>query len=170
MKPDDIILGQFYVIEENTGDDNLECFLRGTNRVVKIVRRADYTSKGFIAEHYGFPINSEWIKCWVPGVGDMAEFSDNKIDWYQREFAGYLHGIMKCPMGVDNGEMGDRYRYARPVPKEAEPDRHQVPLPLTEARVKEIVEEVIDAMLSSGLDIKLKAMPFTKKLAQEQNQ
>ncbi len=148
MKPDDIILGQFYVIEENTGDEELERFLQGTNRVVKIVRRADYTSKRFIAEHYGFPINSEWIKRWVPGVGELAEFSDNKIDWYQCIFAGYSHGTMKYPMRIDGGEIGSGYKYARPVQKKATPvpDRNQTFEPAElEAMQEEAMLESIES-------------------------
>ena len=122
MKPDDIILGQFYVIDEIDNEPpNLTAFLRGTNRVVRIVSRDAHNPHRFYAEHYGYPIYSEWIKCWVPGVGELAEFSDNKIDWYQCTFAGYSHGTMKYPMRVDGGEIGNGYRYVRPVQKKAEP-------------------------------------------------
>ncbi len=160
MKPEDVVIGQRYAIIDNTGDESLERFLCGTNRVVKIVRRADYTSKRFITEHYGFPINSEWIKRWVPGVGELAEFSDNKIDWYQCIFAGYSHGTMKYPMRVDGGEIGNGYRYVRPVQKKAEPapDRNQTLTP-AEAQLMQTaaVEETIafDDDWRGAIDIKL---------------
>ena len=173
MKPDDIILGQFYVIDEIDNEPpNLTAFLRGTNRVVRIVSRDTHNPHRFYAEHYGYPIYSERIKCWVPGVGELAEFSDNGLNWSApKEFTGYITGSdIEYPFRSNHG---GGYRHARPVQKKAEPIKpacNQTPQPLTEARVKEIVEEVIDAMLSSGLDIKLKAMPFTKKLAQENQQ
>lgn len=161
MKPDDIILGQFYAIEENTSDESLEHFLRGTNRVVKIVRRADYTSKRFIAEHYGFPIASDWIKCWIPGVGELAEFSDNQVDWYLKTFAGYTLGHMRFPMKIDDG---DCYRYARPVQTESIKTKSNCtpsPLPLSRDEVKTLVRNELLTIINEGLCISARpANPF----------
>ena len=120
MKPEDVVIGQRYAIIDNTGDESLERFLRGTNRVVKIVRRADYTSKAFIAEHYGYPIYSERIKCWVPGVGELAEFSDGGNKWSgPHAFDGYL------PNGIYSFRItgGVGFKYARPVQKKATTSR-----------------------------------------------
>ena len=121
MKPDDIILGQFYVIDEIDNEPpNLTAFLRGTNRVVRIVSRDTHNPHRFYAEHYGYPIYSEWIKCWVPGVGELAEFSDNGLNWSApKEFTGYITGSdIEYPFRSNHG---GGYRHARPVQKKAEP-------------------------------------------------
>ena len=123
MKPEDVVIGQRYAIIDNTGDESLERFLCGTNRVVKVLSQDSNNIFLFYLEHYDNPVHDCWIKCWVPGVGELAEFSDGGNKWSgPHAFDGYL------PNGIYSFRItgGVGFKYARPVQKKAEPDRKAI--------------------------------------------
>jgi hypothetical protein len=155
MKHEDIVVGQFYLIEAPISmiiSPELESLLAGTNHVVKVT----YIHDAFLIciEHYPYTIHCTWIKCWVPGVGELAEFSDNGKDWTEPlKFVGYLldHDI-SYPFRESGGS---GYKYARPVQekiKQIKPELCPVDKLVSYKDVKKIVKDEVNNSIKNILD------------------
>jgi hypothetical protein len=129
MTPEELIPGERYRLKEGL-EPSIEVDLEGTDRIVELANSIpscnEYT---FMWRNYTdciATVRAENIDCWVPRVGELAEFSDDGKDWHgPHEFSCYLsdesHSFRL--------QVGYSYKYARPVqqPKdESQPDRKYI--------------------------------------------
>lgn len=112
MKLKDIETQQFYVIEDTTKAARLERFLQGTNRIVKVIGRNALDPSMLEIDHYSYVVRYDRFKCWVPGVGVLAEFSNDKLVWTPPlKFAGYFPDHIYCMRSWS----GVGFKYVRPA-------------------------------------------------------